>query len=64
MPGAAVNGKEQATPGFYGKLPGLGDFVSRRLPVDFTQPWDLWLRESLASSQAQMGDDWLSAYLT
>ncbi|NEX23879.1 type VI secretion system-associated protein TagF, partial [Thiorhodococcus mannitoliphagus] len=26
--------------------------------------WDLWLRESLASSQAQMGDDWLSAYLT
>lgn len=59
-----MNGKDQPTPGFYGKLPGLGDFVSRRLPVDFTQPWDLWLRESIASSQAQLGDDWLNAYLT
>ncbi len=51
-------------PGFYGKLPGLGDFVTRRLPAEFIQPWDLWLRESLASSQGQLGDAWLDIYLT
>ena len=50
--------------GFYGKLPHLGDFVARRLPPDFIQPWDLWLQESLAASQAQLGDDWLGIYLT
>ncbi|MBK1721552.1 type VI secretion system-associated protein TagF [Thiocystis violacea] len=59
-----MSGKDQPAPGFYGKLPGLGDFVSRRLPVDFTQPWDLWLRESLVSSQTQMGEAWLDIYLT
>ncbi len=52
------------TPGFYGKLPTLGDFVSRRLPGDFVQPWDLWLRESLAHSRAQLGEGWLDTYLT
>jgi type VI secretion system protein ImpM len=26
--------------GCYGKLPCLGDFVSRRLPRAFIQPWD------------------------
>lgn len=50
--------------GFYGKLPGLGDFVTRRLPAQFVQPWDLWLRESLAASQAQLAQEWLDHYLT
>ena len=26
--------------GFYGKLPYVGDFVSRRLPGEFIRPWD------------------------
>jgi type VI secretion system protein ImpM len=50
--------------GFYGKLPGLGDFVTRRLPAQFVQPWDLWLRESLAASKAQLAQEWLDHYLT
>ncbi|EXJ16693.1 type VI secretion system-associated protein TagF [Imhoffiella purpurea] len=50
--------------GFYGKLPDLGGVVTRRLPKEFIQPWDLWLRESLASGQLQLGDDWLDVYLT
>lgn len=50
--------------GFYGKLPGLGDFVSRRLPAQFVQPWDLWLRESLAASKTQLAQEWLDHYLT
>ncbi|MCT7374146.1 type VI secretion system-associated protein TagF [Chelativorans salis] len=30
-------------PGFYGKLPTAGDFVSRRLPPDFVRNWDRWV---------------------
>src|SRR5690606_36950533 len=33
----------QGGPGFYGKLPSRGDFVSRRLPADFIGQWDAWL---------------------
>jgi type VI secretion system protein ImpM len=51
-------------PGIYGKLPGLGDFVTRRLPAQFVQPWDLWLRECLAASRAQLANAWLDTYLT
>jgi type VI secretion system protein ImpM len=50
--------------GFYGKLPSLGDFVTRRLPAQFVQPWDLWLREAMAASQAELSQDWLDHYLT
>ncbi|AFL74250.1 type VI secretion system-associated protein TagF [Thiocystis violascens] len=59
-----MNDRTDHTPGFYGKLPELGDFVSRRAPGEFVRPWDLWLRESLASSRAQLGEDWLDIYLT
>jgi type VI secretion system protein ImpM len=52
------------SPGFYGKLPNLGDFVSRRLPAEFIKPWDLWLQESLAESRVRLGDEWLATYLT
>jgi type VI secretion system protein ImpM len=52
------------TAGFYGKLPSLGDFVTRRLPAQFVQPWDLWLRESIAASQTQLSETWLDHYLT
>ncbi|MBE1710982.1 MULTISPECIES: type VI secretion system-associated protein TagF [Mesorhizobium] len=30
-------------PGFYGKMPATGDFVTRRLPADFVRGWDRWL---------------------
>ena len=50
--------------GFYGKLPSLGDFASRRLPQDFIQPWDAWLQSSLATSKELLTDQWLKCYLT
>jgi type VI secretion system protein ImpM len=34
-------------PGWYGKLPSLGDFASRRLPPLFVEPWDRWLASGL-----------------
>lgn len=52
------------TPGWYGKLPTLGDFASRRLEGAFIEPWDLWLGEGLAAQREQLGDEWLDAYLS
>jgi type VI secretion system protein ImpM len=51
-------------PGWYGKLPGLGDFAQRRLPAGFVAPWDAWLQEGITHSKAVLGDTWLDSYLT
>jgi type VI secretion system protein ImpM len=50
--------------GFFGKLPARGDFVTRRLTRDFTDPWDAWLQDAIAMSAQQLGADWLDTYLT
>lgn len=50
-------------PGWYGKLPTLGDFASRRLGPDFIEPWDLWLGDGLSAHREALGDGWLDAYL-
>ncbi|MBZ9747580.1 type VI secretion system-associated protein TagF [Mesorhizobium sp. CO1-1-7] len=34
-------------PGFYGKMPATGDFVTRRLPADFVRGWDRWLAQHI-----------------
>ncbi|TIX40373.1 MAG: type VI secretion system-associated protein TagF, partial [Mesorhizobium sp.] len=34
-------------PGFYGKMPATGDFVTRRLPGDFVHVWDRWLAQHI-----------------
>lgn len=49
--------------GFYGKLPSLGDFVSRRLPNEFIAIWDDWLQDSIAFSREELGSNWLTYYL-
>ncbi|MDS4015082.1 MAG: type VI secretion system-associated protein TagF [Candidatus Accumulibacter sp.] len=51
-------------PGWYGKLPVLGDFAHRRLPADFIAAWDAWLQEGLGHSRGELGNDWLDSYLT
>jgi type VI secretion system protein ImpM len=51
-------------PGFFGKLPAHGDFVTRALPADFVRPWDDWLQASLSASRGQLGEAWLELYLT
>ncbi len=50
-------------PGFFGKLPARGDFVSRRLDHKFRAGFDEWLQKSIAISQRQLGEGWLPAYL-
>jgi type VI secretion system protein ImpM len=53
-----------AVPGWYGKIPSLGDFASRRLPVDFVKVWDTWLQEVIAASRDALAERWFDCYLT
>jgi type VI secretion system protein ImpM len=50
-----VSTNNASAPGLYGKVPAIGDFVLRRLPARFVEPWDQWLRESINASQNQLG---------
>jgi len=49
--------------GFFGKVPSLGDFVSRRLAPEFLGPWDAWLQAGLQCSHERLGEQWLEVYL-
>lgn len=49
--------------GWYGKIPALGDFASRRLTQQFIETMDDWLQRSLSESREQLGSDWLACYL-
>jgi type VI secretion system protein ImpM len=55
--------RHMTPPAWYGKLPSLGDFASRRLTTDFVQHWDLWLAESLQAQRDALGEGWRDAYL-
>jgi type VI secretion system protein ImpM len=65
MPGEPVAGEQgTAVLGYYGKVPTRGDFVLRRLPRSFLDPWDGWLQRAIAVSREQLAEAWLDAYLT
>jgi type VI secretion system protein ImpM len=51
------------TIGWYGKLPSLGDFASRRLPPSFINDWDDWLQQGMAASRDTWGALWIERYL-
>lgn len=50
--------------GFFGKLPGHGDFLERRMPVALLGPWDDWLQQCMDASRRELGEQWLDCYLT
>ncbi|RCU52737.1 type VI secretion system-associated protein TagF [Corallincola luteus] len=50
--------------GYCGKLPARRDFVKDGLPEAFEQVWHEWIQSALAVSKEQLGDQWLSCYLT
>lgn len=50
--------------GLYGKLPSEGDFVTRRLPWEFTSVWDDWLQQGMQASRVTLGAGWLELYLS
>ena len=51
-------------PGFFGKLPSHGDFISRRLPTELLAAWEAWLDAGLQHSRDSLGDAWLQTYLS
>lgn len=50
-----------ALPGWFGKLPGMGDFAHRRLPEAFRAVWDQWLQRGM--SRLRDRADWTERYL-
>jgi type VI secretion system ImpM family protein len=61
--GSAAASAPPPTAGWFGKIPALGDFVSRRLPAEFIEAWDIWLSEELFGAQEKLGENWLESYL-
>jgi type VI secretion system protein ImpM len=50
-------------PAWYGKLPALGDFASRRLEPAFLELWDNWLAAGMFELREREPAAWLDAYL-
>ena len=48
--------------GFFGKLPGVGDFVQRRLPVRFVDCWDQHFEHAVDAARGVLGNDWPAVY--
>lgn len=48
--------------GFFGKLPGYGDFVQRNVSPELVEYWDNWILKSLSSSREQLGELWRDKY--
>ncbi len=55
---------EGFTVGWYGKIPGTGDFITRRVPVSFSEPWDRWLQKAIEGSRERLGARWRDAFLS
>jgi len=49
---------EESVVGYFGKIPSKGDFITNSLTMEFTDPWDVWLREVLANSKKMLGENW------
>ena len=49
-------------PGWFGKLPGTGDFAQRRLSEHFRTVWDSWLQTGLFDLRNRQ-PDWVDHYL-
>lgn len=50
--------------GWYGKIPGAGDFIARRVPGEFCQSWDRWLQGALEGVRSRLGARWRDDYLS
>lgn len=52
-----------AAPGFIGKVPSHGDFVTRRLTAEFKHAWDQWLEAGITVSREQLGGNWPGVFM-
>ena len=61
---AAGSPQESFSAGWYGKIPGTGDFITRRMPGVFSESWDRWLQSAIAGSRERLGGRWRDTYLS
>lgn len=54
----------QAVIGYFGKIPSHGDFITRGLPAHLVAAWDRWLQRCILESRRQLGESWMTHYLT
>lgn len=47
-----------AQPGFFGKVPSRGDYVTQALPRSFLDPFEEWLNRAMAASQSALAAHW------
>lgn len=55
-------GGATASVGFFGKLPGAGDFVQRRLPATFVERWDAHFERAVHASREALREGWAQAW--
>ncbi len=48
--------------GFFGKLPGYGDFIQRNVPPNVADKWDNWILQSIESSRNNLDSGWKEIY--
>ncbi len=51
-------------PGFFGKIPARGDFLSRRLPAEIAAAWEAWLQDLTVAVRDSGQPGWQDAWLT
>ncbi|MFY3384138.1 type VI secretion system-associated protein TagF [Paracidovorax sp. MALMAid1276] len=61
---APRHGEPLGAAGWYGKLPGLGDFAGRRMSHTLESEWDTWLRAGMDELRALNAEGWTSAFVT
>ncbi len=49
--------------GCYGKIPRVGDFITRFLPGNVVANWDEWLQEGISASRETLNDGWIDYYI-
>jgi type VI secretion system protein ImpM len=64
MIGPGATGGEGFAVGWYGKIPGTGDFIARRVPASFSEPWDRWLQSAIDGSKQRLGARWRDTFLS
>jgi type VI secretion system protein ImpM len=64
MPIGKVRPVQQSsvTTGFYGKIPAVGDFLSRRLPREVVLACDEWARQGLHDLRTRDPEGWVDRY--
>ncbi len=56
--------QESFSAGWYGKIPGTGDFIARRVPSAFSEAWDRWQQAAIAGSRERLGSHWRDHFLS